>query len=558
MRPPTALLALALSGCSVFRGSPQQAGPRQPPPAPAVTPGHLDARTLIGDFSARALRLGAGAPSLVAAGESVENGWAGAFVDVPAEDCLLGFARGAPSIEDVDLAIYSEEGTSLAVDEGRDVHPTVLLCPPHPDRVYLAAHVVDGEGLVAVGAQLVPRDRADIVARALGARGGAAAGPRPASAWPGLDDTVRAHRLELGGAWEEFKRVALPIDARLPTSVSFPIEPDQCVDALVLADDGASQLDVEVLDEDGRLVARARSVGGPSTLTLCSPFQVAGSLSIRPHVGLGLAAVVLGRARADVAHDLSSRPDVAWMGASDPIDAARKTREDLLAKSGYDAPRGGASGSLTLGRRVSIPLDLRPLSAPCGRIDVVAGAPLGLVDARLRDDAGATLASERASSSLVLFGCAHGPLRLELEALGRPGPFVVTLRPELWRDPAFAAYPLAASRMLGRSAAGPGRLAPGKQVAVRQMPLSIERPQAWPETIGAGKCLRATVGVEGSGAGVELYVVDESGMVLDRAEGAHAASVRACAAAGGPTVVRFEARASSGRLDAVLGERIED
>ena len=110
-----------------------------------------------GSSPARAVRLGAGAPSLVASAQAIDNSWVGGFVDVPRDDCVLGYARGSSSIDDVDVAIYSEEGTTLAVDEGRDVHPTVLMCAPHPDRVYLAAHVVEGEGLVAVGAQLVPR-----------------------------------------------------------------------------------------------------------------------------------------------------------------------------------------------------------------------------------------------------------------------------------------------------------------------------------------------------------------------------------------------------------------
>ncbi len=561
MKPVIALggvLGLGLAGCGLFRGVSPPPGPHEPPPAPVVTPGQLDARVLLGEISARALRLGAGSASVVASGEAVENGWVGAFVDVPPEDCLLGYARAAPSVDDVDVAIYSEEGTSLAVDEGRDVHPTVLLCAPHPERVYLTAHVVDGEGLVAVGAQLVPRDRGEIVTRALGARGGAAGGPRPASAWPGLDDTLRAHRLELGGSWEEFKRVALPIDARLPTTVSLPVDSDQCVDALVVSDDGASQIDVEALDADGRVVARSRSVSGPCTLTVCSAAAMAGALSIRPHAGLGLAAVVLERASADVARDLSSRPDVAWVAAVEPLEAARKMREDLLAKSGYEVSRGGASGNLTLGRRMSVPLDLKPLGTPCARVDVVAGSPLGLVDAELRDDSGIVLASERASSSLALFACGRGAVRLELEALGRAGPFVVTLRPERWKDPAFSSHPLAASRMLGRSAAGPSRLPYGKELVVRPLSLSADRITTWTETVPAGRCLQATVGVEGDGAGVALQAFDDTGMTLDRAEAAYAASVRACAPAGASAVVRFEARASAGRPDAVLGERTTD
>ncbi|MBV9947270.1 MAG: hypothetical protein JOZ69_10515, partial [Myxococcales bacterium] len=159
-------------------------------PAPHVEQGTLDPRALLGELPARALRLGAGAPAMISSTEVIENDWVGGFVDVPPQECVLAYARGSTSIEDVDVAVYTDEGTQLAVDEGRDPHPTVLLCAPHPDRVYVAAHVVEGEGLVVVGAQLVPHERANIVARALGARGAIAEGPRPAEAWPGLDDAV--------------------------------------------------------------------------------------------------------------------------------------------------------------------------------------------------------------------------------------------------------------------------------------------------------------------------------------------------------------------------------
>ena len=37
------------------------------------------------------------------------------------------------------MTAFSDEGNPVAVDEGQDPKPTLLLCPPHPDRLYLAA-----------------------------------------------------------------------------------------------------------------------------------------------------------------------------------------------------------------------------------------------------------------------------------------------------------------------------------------------------------------------------------------------------------------------------------
>jgi hypothetical protein len=368
---------------------------------------------------------------------------------------------------------------------------------------------------------------------------------------------VRSHREVLGGHWDEFKRVALSVDARLPTYVSLPIEADQCVDVVVVPDNDVAMLDVEAFDGEGRVMARAREGMGERTLTICSPISLPrGTLAVRPHVGRGLSAVVLSRAHSDVARDLAARPDVAWTAGSQPLDAARSARNALLAKSGYPAPISTTSGTLVLGRRVSLPLDIKPLAGACARIDVVAGAPLALVDARVWDDAGSMLASAESSSSVTLFACARGGARLELETRGRPGPFAVTIRPERWHDAVFAAHPLAASRMLSRAAAGPDMLFDGKETTAREVVLDATKLVGWTEPVAAGRCVRVCIGAEGSGAGIELRAFDPAeGSEVDRSEASHAASVRACAPAGAARDVRFEARATAGRMDAVIGER---
>jgi hypothetical protein len=551
------LLAASAAGCGAGARGGTGAHVDSPLPAPIVAMGELQGRTLLGEFPARAQRLGAGAPALVASAEALDNGWVGGFVDVPRDDCLLGYARGAASIDDVDVAIYSEDGTTLAVDEGRDVHPTVLLCAPHPDRVYLTAHVVEGEGLVAVGAQLVPKDRAIIVARALGARGVVGQGPRPADGWPGLEDAVRARRLELAGDWEEVRRVALAVDARMPSVVALPIDAGRCVDAIAIPDDDVALLDLEAFDDAGRSVGRAKDGPGARTLVVCSPVQVAGTLALRPHVGRGLAAVVLARSSGSADHPSNAPADALWVAASQPIARATAAREGALIRDGYAGPTTRSTGALALGRRVAIPMDIAAVGGACQRVDVVAGAPLALVDARIWSEAGPLLASAASSSSTTLFACAHGPARLELQTRGRPGPYALTLRPERWKGAALSAYPLAASRMLARAAAGPDALFDGKELALREFGLDPEHVVSWTETIGASACLRATVGAQGEGAGVEARVFDAEQTELDRAEDAHAVSVRACAGPEGARTVKLEVRASAGHLDAVLGERVE-
>ena len=534
-----------------------------PPPPPRIVPGDLDASKLLGDIPARASRLGAGPVALVASGEAVDGERLGAFVDLPTDACVLTYARASSSVDDLDLAAFDEEGALVAVDEGRDPKPTLLLCPPEPARVYVGARVANGEGLVAVAAQTVPRDRADEIGRAFGAHGVLGGGSRPADAWPGLDDHLRAHRVALGGNWEEFYRRALLLDSRLPTVVSFPVDADQCVDAVLVPGDEVALVEIEALDDAGRVVARAREGGSDRTLTVCSPMTFRGSLVVRPHVGSGLAAIVLARMRASAARDLTSRPETLWAPATVPLEAAKSERGEALARAGYGPAAFTSAGTLTLGRRATIPLDLAGAPGICTRVDVIAGSPLALVEARAWIDKGDATASLVSAGEGVwgtaLFACERGRGKawVDLEAHGRTGPFAVTTRAERWRDPAFTAHPLAASRMLARATEGPAMLLEGTAVSVRSATLEDGKLLSWTETVPPWGCLQATAGAEGEGTGLELRAFDgATGEELDRSHAERAVSVRACAPERRVPDVRFELKATSGKLDVVVGERV--
>lgn len=544
------LCALGLAAC---RGP----SPRPPgaPPPPHVSRGELDATLLLAEPAARAARLGASPLVVVAAGAVVEGERSGAFVEVAADTCLLAYARGAATVEDVDVAAISDDGNALAADERPDAHPTLILCPPHPARVFVALHVVSGEGLVAVGAQAVAREKAVEVARALGARQsltGAAA--RSAEAWPGLDDRVRVRRVAMGGKWEEIRKVALPLDARVPAVTSLPIEPDSCLDVLVVPDEDVAGLDVEALDGEGRMLARAREEGPVRTLTLCSTLAVSGTLVVRPHVGAGLAAVVLGRSRQGAAKELSLPFEVVWTAATLALDAARAARAIRLGKAGYAAPSASATGSAIVGRRTLVSLDVPPT---CARIDVIGGAPLALVRARAWDDHAGLAGDGEGRQGATLFECGKKRVTVEVEANGRGGPFAVDVRREPWASPAFAPAPLAASRMLGRFTDTLPWVAPGVVASARSWTVDPAHRVEWDETIPAGRCALVAAGVEGAGAGIELRVFAPPGAnEVDRAHGETSALVTACAE-DLPRTVRIELGAVAGKLDVVVGTRLK-
>jgi hypothetical protein len=556
MRRAAWLSTAALIACAGAPPPPPPRVARPPLAAPRVIPGELDARALFGDLPARAARFGAGALSVVATGEMVEGERVGAFLEIPQDACILAYGRASSSVEDLDIAAFGEEGNPVSVDEGPDPRPTMIVCPPHPDRVYLAAHVAAGEGLVAVGAQLFPKERALDLGRAVGARGGWGEGPRPAEAWPGLDDKVRARRAALGGTWEELKRLAFPVDARAAAFVTFPVEADTCVDVLVTPDESVAMLDVEVVDGDGRVVARAKDGGVDRATTVCSPLAFTGSVAVRPHIGRGLAAVVVARGRGEIARDLSARAEIAWVAPTVPLEQTRERRNAALAKAGYGAPSASSVGALQIGRRAELPLDLGAGGA-CWRVDVVAGAPLALVEATAWDPNGALVSNAEGPDGATLFACGKGKARLDLETRGRPGPFAALLRKERWQDAAFMKHPLAASRMLARAADGPAMLHEGAVAAVRFAALDGAHVVVWDVTVPAGKCLRVAAGAQGEGTGLELRAFDGAiGDEIDRSHAADAVSVRACAAASAPRAVRIELRATSGKLDVIVGERL--
>jgi hypothetical protein len=309
-----------------------------------------------------------------------------------------------------------------------------------------------------------------------------------------------------------------------------------------------------VLDAEGRLVARAKDTSAVRTITVCSQVSVAGSLQVRPHVGRGLVAVVVAKAKGDSAREMLTRPDVAWVASGQPLETTRAARERALGSAGYGAPLKTQTGQLHLGRRVTIPVDLP--AGPCARIDVVAGAPLALVEGAVWDDSGSLLATGDGADGAVLFACGKGKVRVDLGTRGRPGPFAVLVRPENWKDPSFAAHPLAASRMLARSSGPASSPHEGKPGSVRHAVLDPAKRYMHDANIAPGQCLRVSVGVQGEGTGLEVRMFDAvTGDELDRTHGQFSAGVRACAASDARSV-RVEARATAGKLDALIGERL--
>ena len=414
MRPLASVLPLSLALGGLLALQPSSAAStgwcRTTPPAPHATPGELDPRTLLGELPARATRLGAGAPSLVTSAEAVDNEWVGGFVDVPKEDCLLGYARGSSSIEDVDVAIYSDEGTQLGRRRGARRAPDGAALPAAPATASTWRRTSStARGSSSSARSSCRRSGRLVVARALGARGargrGAAPGRSVARAGRrGARAPARARRLVGGVQARRALGRRSAADVRLVPhrggrSASTRWSCRTTTSAL---------LDVEAVDGDGRVVARAREGGGARTLTVCSPAAMPGTLAVRPHVGRGLAAVVLARARGEVARDLSARPEIAWAAASNrstrratrTIRCSRRaaTRSRWRRRTGTllaGPPHHGAARPEDPRRRVRARRRRRGSAARAARGE------------RMGRRGGAPRRSGEASTSLALFACAR-------------------------------------------------------------------------------------------------------------------------------------------------------
>jgi hypothetical protein len=133
--------------------------PRVIPPATTevVAPGKPGTRETawLQDTARSAQAAGAGPLQLLSFGSGTAGDKVDGFVHVPAGRCVLVYARSSGTVEDLDLHAYGDDGTPFGSDESPDDLPTLLLCPQEERRLFVAARVAQGHGLVALGVQLM-------------------------------------------------------------------------------------------------------------------------------------------------------------------------------------------------------------------------------------------------------------------------------------------------------------------------------------------------------------------------------------------------------------------
>jgi hypothetical protein len=543
-----ALLSVLLAAC---HGAGRAAS--DPQKVAALTD-RLEGKIWVEREGALAMTNGAGPLQIAATDVAADGDRVGGFVAIPSEQCLLAYARGSPGIDDLDLYAYGDDGSVLGADEAADPHPALIICPPHPTRAYVVARVAAGRGIVAVAVHSVSPAAAERAGRSLGARGRPGEEMGRVESWPGLDERVSEHRRLLGGHWEELRRVAVQADARAPTRLTATLSPDRCLDVLVVPGEEFAQLEVTLLGEDERILARAVPYGRDRSAIICSPVQSQIAIEVRPHAGQGLCAVVLGQSPRGAERQIGGPVRVYRTAPTIELSVERAQRAKILRALGYPDGVQVGTGTADVGRRTSFPV---ALPDGCVRLEIVAGRPLAGITADLWSANGDLIATGDAGEGPTLFACGKATAaRIDIEAMSHPGPFAVELRKEKLSPPTLAAHPLAAGRLLSVVASRGDAVTAGAAADAKVLALDGVSLKTVEVQVPDGRCADVVAAVDAGGAGIDMRLFDpqaneESSLVRGRL----VAESRVCATARNRSF-RAELRLTSGKADALVWTRL--
>jgi hypothetical protein len=520
-------LACAQGGCA---GQNRTENPAAPSVSAQAARKRDEGKPLLVDTARIATSAGAGPLTILGFGAGVAGDSIDAFASIPPSRCALIFARATNSVQDLDLALYTDDGTELATDEAADDLPTLIICPKSQERVFISARIAQGKGLVALGLQDLSNHDTEMVQRAVGARGLTLPPQEVDEGWPGLNAAIQSHRRSLGGNWNDLRRVALPIDSRVPTRIGAVVPKESCLDVLLLPGESVGGLGLVAIDREERVFARSREAGHERHLLFCAEAEEQPiSLEVHPRVGRGLSVMILS-------------------SLTDPTDRLALSHDAEVIRLGAQgaqiSPPRPRHGNLKLipGSVVSFLFH----SEGCSRLDLLPEENLVGIDARVWDREGQLVGHSISAYSAPVFVCAKGELRLDLEARERAGSVSIYVTPVPDPPGELLQSPLAASRLLtGLDARGLSSLP--KKGQVEKVDLVAERIVRRILTISAASCGLVLAAKDASGGSLELRIFDErKGVELGDARGLESVSAQICATNGSPLGVVMELRISQG------------
>jgi hypothetical protein len=234
----------------------------------------------------------------------------------------------------------------------------------------------------------------------------------------------------------------------------------------------------------------------------------------------------------------------------------RRLLAQRLESVGYGPAKVVAKGELKVGRRQSQRIKL---AGGCSRLDVWGADPMRGVEAWIWDEQGRLLAVDKDGARATLFVCAPpGTVRLDAEALVRPGEFEVELRRERESPKVLEQHPLAASRLLSRML-DRGVIQNAPQVgAPKSFELSADRLSRMDVLVPVGRCVDVTLALDSGTAGAEIRLIDrQTEDEIAMARGSYSSNARACALDRPTTLnVVAEFRVTAGRGAGLVATRM--
>ena len=452
----------------------------------------------------------------------------GTFAHLEADECLLAVGRGGA--EDLDIAVFNDDGAILAFDEEPDAKPATLYCARASERVYIA---LTASANRAVSRQAVGTNPPALAGLGLArVRGGDAQKLRRRLEKPAraarksrmdarIDGLLVRREQELGVHLRELRRVDVPLDPTAATAIGVAVEAAQCIDLALLGDDFGA-IDGEVRGADDRLLTRFDEREKRRTAVVCAGDRPRSlTVTLRPHLGQGSVPLLVSA-------------------------APRSAFEQLPASGAFDYGVGLAAknpGETTVGPR-SLAAGERWVrdgyGQGCRSVGAVA-ADGGFLRIAARTDPGDGGASEpihEASGEGIVSIAFCGAGRIVVDA---PLAHEAVQLVEASRPTAFAALaaPVAARLLARVEARDAGPATTWTFARVEGTPKgAIDREIP----LGADRCVQfAAARLDDTRAGIALEAALRGGAVGDRNSGARSAALRVCTAVA--TTVVFSLRA---------------
>lgn len=526
---------------------------------------------LLATLTLAARGAGSGEPDIVTTGVGAAGDTLEGFALVAAGRCALLAARGGPSVEDLDLFAFADDGALAGSDEHTDNVPTLLTCAKEDTRLLVGARVARGTGPVTLAVYDVPAENEEAVRRASGARPLSLGSVDP-EGWPGMHEAISERRSGVGGQWTETRRVPVPVDARLPSQLTAEIPSGRCLDVLALPSEELARLEFEVFDRAGRTVGRSAPGARVPSLVLCTEgASESVTLALRPHAGRGVALVLLATTQSSAdrkALDPETRRVDLWPEGATAPSAANVPEGTSGAQPGEfalpkpTAPAKSAPstpGAFTLqpgqGRYASRALP----AGGCRRLELAPRSPLLGYRALVVTTDGRIVSELESSRAQNLFVCAKGALRLDTLALHRGGALDVKVVDERDFPALLLEHPRAASRLLARLDDLEWLDHPAR---VGQVTVHDGAPGAWTHLdydVPAARCLTWFGALDGSARGIEVRLLDrDTELDLETVRDGVSLHARACAPAAATLHLRVLVRTLSAPAKLLITTRTSE